>query len=66
MLPVLLLNCLVLPQVLFSRWLGQLKQGLLHDGDSSRWMADKAVLDQVPQRNMRSFKAEQQKLVMTN
>ena len=53
-------------QVLFSRWLGQLKQGLLHDGDSSSWWQDSAVLEQLPQRCMRSFDADRHRLVQTS
>ena len=49
-------------QVLFSRWLGQLKQGLLHGGDSSRWQGDEAILQQIPQHNMRSFDPQTHKL----
>lgn len=53
-------------QVLFSRWLGQLKQGMLHNGDTSKWHQDAAVLKQVPQRSMRSFDPASHKLVETS
>ena len=55
-----------LVQVLFSRWLGQLKQGMLHSrggsANSTAWWQDSAILEQVPQKCMRSFDADKHQL----
>ena len=49
-------------QVLFSRWLGQLKQGWLHGGDNYAWQDSHDVdeiLRKTPQLNALTFKAEE-------
>ena len=54
-------------QVLFSRWLGQVKQGLQTPEDPFPWpRADKAMLDQLRQSNMQSFDASKHKFAKTN
>ena len=54
-------------QVLFSRWLGQVKQGLQNPDDPFPWPhADKAVLDQLRQSNMQTFDASKHKFAKTN
>jgi len=54
-------------QVLFSRWLGQKKQGLSNPDDPFPWPhADKAMLDQLRQSNMQSFDASKHDFATTN
>ena len=53
------------PQVLFSRWLGQLKQGLLHGGDSGKWTHDPAVLEQIPNRACAGAREAEHQLAQT-
>ena len=58
------LRCL---QVLFSRWLGQVKQGLQNPDDPFPWPhADKAWLDQLRQTNMHKFDPSSHKFAKTN
>ncbi|DBA89990.1 TPA: hypothetical protein ACH3X2_004363 [Trebouxia sp. C0005] len=54
-------------EVLFSRWLGQKKQGLSNPDDPFPWPhADKAMLDQLRQSNMQSFDASKHDFATTN
>jgi hypothetical protein len=52
-------------QVLFSRWLGQLKQGML-TGDDTSWLTpDSQLVKQMAQQNMHSFDPSKHKFVQT-
>lgn len=56
-------------QVLFSRWLGQLKQGLLHDGDGDAWQHGQELqelLQQIPQTQLRKFNPDEHRFAKTN
>jgi len=54
-------------QVLFSRWLGQKKQGLSNPDDPFPWPhADNAMLDQLRQSNMQAFDASKHGFATTN
>lgn len=54
-------------QVLFSRWLGQQKQGLISPEDPFPWPhADKATLNTLRQSNMQSFDPSKHEFVKTN
>ena len=54
-------------QVLFSRWLGQVKQGLQNPDDPFPWPhADKAMLDQLRQSNMQNFEPSKHKYAKTD
>ena len=60
---------MLLVQVLFSRWLGQLKQGLLHDGDNGAWQVGQELeqlLQHVPQTKMHEFEPEAHRFVRTS
>ena len=56
-------------QVLFSRWLGQVKQGWLHGHDNQTWQEgpelDKLV-KQLPQQQMHQFDPADHNFVKTN
>lgn len=54
-------------QVLFSRWLGQQKQGLSHPDQPFLWPhADKALVDQLKQSNMHSFDPSKHQFAKTD
>ena len=54
-------------QVLFSRWLGQVKQGLQNPDDPFPWPhADQAMLSQLHQSNMQHFDPSKHKFAKTN
>ncbi|KAL3146900.1 hypothetical protein ABBQ38_014872 [Trebouxia sp. C0009 RCD-2024] len=54
-------------EVLFSRWLGQMKQGLQNPDDPFPWPhADKTMLHQLRQSNMQNFDASKHAFASTN
>lgn len=58
---------LLILQVLFSRWLGQQKQGLTRPKQPFPWPnADKALVDQLKQSNMQSFDPSKHEFAKTN